>query len=64
MREVAVNLNTGNLRLLLQIGNMGKQLTRCKRHLFAEWEHRWWPEPVAAAQRAAVAAYLPRLAAE
>jgi hypothetical protein len=29
LREVAVNLNAGNLRLLLQFGNMGKQFTQC-----------------------------------
>ena len=46
LREVAVNLNAGNLRLLLQSGNMDKQLTQC------------------AAQRAAIAAYPPRLVAE
>jgi hypothetical protein len=31
------------------------------RPLFAEWEHRWWPQPMAAAQRAAVPAYTPRM---
>jgi hypothetical protein len=52
LREVAVNLNAGNLGLLLQSGNMGKQLTQRNQHLFAEWEHRRWPKPMAAARRA------------
>ncbi len=30
----------------------------------AEREDRWWPQPMAAAQRAPVPAYMPRLAAE
>jgi len=73
LREVAVNLNVGNLMLLLQFGNMGKQLAQYNsrlfadavmpnlKPLFAEWEHRWWPQPMAAAQRAAVPAYTPQL---
>ena len=76
LREVAVNLNVGNLMLLLQFGNMSKELTKYNtrlfaeqvmpklKPLFAEWEHRWWPQPMAGAQRAAVPAYTPRLAAE
>jgi alkanesulfonate monooxygenase SsuD/methylene tetrahydromethanopterin reductase-like flavin-dependent oxidoreductase (luciferase family) len=76
LREVAVNLNVGNLMLLLQFGNMSKQLTKYNSRLFADqvipklkplfakWEHRWWPQPMDTAQRAAVPAYTPRLAAE
>jgi alkanesulfonate monooxygenase SsuD/methylene tetrahydromethanopterin reductase-like flavin-dependent oxidoreductase (luciferase family) len=76
LREVAVNLNVGNLMLLLQFGNMSKELTKYNSRLFAdqvipklkplfsEWEHRWWPQPMDTAQRAAVPAYTPRLAAE
>ena len=76
LREVAVNLNVGNLMLLLQFGNMSKELTNNNSRLFAEqvipkvkplfseWEHRWWPQPMAAAQRATIPAYTPRLAAE
>ena len=57
MREVANNLNVGNLMLLLQFGNMSKELTKYNsrlfadavmpklKPLFAEWEHRWWPQP-------------------
>jgi hypothetical protein len=76
LREVAVNLNVGHLMLLLQFGNMKKDLCRYNTRMFAqhvmpkmqglfsEWEDRWWPQPMAAAQRAAVPAYMPRLAAE
>ena len=32
--------------------------------LFSEWEDRWWPQPMAASQRAEVPAYMPKLAAE
>ena len=32
--------------------------------LFGEWEDRWWPQPMDGAQRAAVPAYMPKLAAE
>ncbi len=52
LREVATNLNVGNLMMLLQFGNMNKDLTRYNTKLFAEkeqpklaplfreWEHR------------------------
>jgi alkanesulfonate monooxygenase SsuD/methylene tetrahydromethanopterin reductase-like flavin-dependent oxidoreductase (luciferase family) len=75
LHEVATNLNVGNLMLLLQFGNMGKELTRYNtrmfaehvtpklKPLFAEWEHRWWPQPMDPAQRAAVPAYTPRMQA-
>ena len=36
LREVAVNLNVGNLMLLLQFGNMSKELTKYNSRLFAE----------------------------
>ena len=76
LREVATTLNVGNLMLLLQFGNMSKELTKFNSRLFAErvmpklkplfgeWDHRWWPQPMAGAQRATVPAYTPRLAAE
>ncbi len=69
--ELANNLNVGNLMLLLQFGNMGKDLAKYNTKLFAEkvmpklrgkfseWEHRWWPQPMAAAQRAELPAYRP-----
>ena len=34
------------------------------RDLFGEWEDRWWPKPMPAAERAAPAAFAPKLAAE
>ena len=76
LREVAVNLNVGHLMLLLQYGNMSKDLTRYNTKLFAEqvmpklkdlhsgWDDRWWPKPMDASLRAAVPAFQPRLAAE
>jgi alkanesulfonate monooxygenase SsuD/methylene tetrahydromethanopterin reductase-like flavin-dependent oxidoreductase (luciferase family) len=71
--ELSTNLHVGNLMLLVQFGNMSKQLTKYNTRLFAEqvmpklkskfaeWEHRWWPRPMDAAQRAAVPGYTPRL---
>jgi hypothetical protein len=71
--ELATNLHVGNLMLLVQFGNMSKDLTKYNTRLFAEqvmpklaskfseYEHRWWPKPMDAAQRAAVSAYTPRL---
>jgi alkanesulfonate monooxygenase SsuD/methylene tetrahydromethanopterin reductase-like flavin-dependent oxidoreductase (luciferase family) len=77
LREVATDLNVGNLMMLLQFGNMSKELTRYNTRMFAEhvtpkltslfseWEHRWWPQPMDESLRAAVPAYTPRqLAAE
>ncbi len=65
LREVAVNLNVGQLMLLLQFGNMDKQLTMFNTELFAkqvlpqltnlfedEWENRWWPRPLETDSRA------------
>ncbi|MGA9867204.1 MAG: LLM class flavin-dependent oxidoreductase [Acetobacteraceae bacterium] len=76
LREVATSLNVGHLMLLLQFGNMGKELAKYNTKLFAEqvmprmkdlfseWEDRWWPKPMDAHSRAAVPAFMPRLAAE
>jgi alkanesulfonate monooxygenase SsuD/methylene tetrahydromethanopterin reductase-like flavin-dependent oxidoreductase (luciferase family) len=76
LREVAGSLNVGHLMLLLQFGNMNKDLTKYNTRLFAEkvmpklkdvfpdWEDRWWPQPMARGERAAPAALAPRLAAE
>lgn len=76
LNEVADELNVGHLMLLLQFGNMSKDLTRYNTRLFAEkvmprlrdkfaqWEDRWWPQPMARAERAAVPAFMPNLAAE
>ncbi len=76
LTEVATTLNVGHLMLLLQFGNMNKELTKYNTKLFAEtvmprlhplfaeWEDRWWPQPMDAAQRAEVPAFVPGLAAE
>ena len=72
--ELAENLNVGNLMLLMQFGNMNKELTRRNTKLFAEqvmpalkkfyseWEHRWWPKPMDNALRAEIPAYTPAAA--
>jgi alkanesulfonate monooxygenase SsuD/methylene tetrahydromethanopterin reductase-like flavin-dependent oxidoreductase (luciferase family) len=65
LSEVAHSLNVGHLMLLLQFGNMGKELTRYNTELFAgrvlpqihdlfddRWEDRWWPRPLADEARA------------
>jgi len=76
LREVAVNLNVGHLMLLLQYGNMSKDLTRYNTRLFADkvmpklkdvhagWEDRWWPNPMHAEPRAAGPAFTTKMAAE
>ena len=64
LRDIAVDLNIGQLMLLLHFGNMDRDLTRANTRLFAErvlpqlrglftdrWEDHWWPE---AARRAPV----------
>ncbi len=75
LREVARDLNVGHLMLLLQFGNMSKELTRYNtklfaervlpqmRDLFADWEDRWWPQPMPAADRAAVTPFHPHVTA-
>ena len=71
LREVAVDLNVGHLMLLLQFGNMSRDLAGYNTRLFAEqvmpqlgglfadeWEDHWWPrpmEPTARVQPQAVA---------
>jgi alkanesulfonate monooxygenase SsuD/methylene tetrahydromethanopterin reductase-like flavin-dependent oxidoreductase (luciferase family) len=77
IRHVGTSLNVGNLMLLLQYGNMGKETTQYNtrmfaekvmpkvKDLFADWEHKWWPKPMARRERAAVPAFSPaRVAAE
>jgi alkanesulfonate monooxygenase SsuD/methylene tetrahydromethanopterin reductase-like flavin-dependent oxidoreductase (luciferase family) len=64
LREVALSLNVGQLMLLLQFGNMGKDVALFNTELFAkqvkpqleglfedEWENRWWPKPLPQAER-------------
>jgi len=62
--------------LLLQYGNMSKELTKYNtklfaervmpklKPLFAEWQDRWWPQPMDAGERATVPAFEARVAAE
>src|SRR3954451_5080288 len=76
LREVAKTLNVGHFMLLLQYGNMSKQLTKYNTKLFAEkvmpqlrglffeWEDKWWPRPMDSAETAELPAFNPRLAAE
>ena len=64
LREVAVNMNVGQLMMLLQYGNMSKELTFYNTELFAKrvapqlkglfedkWENRWWPKPLPREER-------------
>jgi hypothetical protein len=62
--------------LLLQFGNMGKDLAKYNAQLFAEkvmpklqplfaeYDDPWWPRPNANAERAEGSAFSPGLAAE
>ena len=64
LKKVAVDLNVGHLMLLMQFGNMGKDLAMYNTKLFAEkvmpqlsdifseWEDRWWPQPMTRDARA------------
>ncbi len=72
LHELGRNLNVGHLMLLLQFGNMNKQLTMYNTRLYAErvmprvnalfseWEDHWWPQPMASADRAEPSAFTPR----
>ncbi|MEN0076115.1 MAG: hypothetical protein AAGC69_17145, partial [Paracraurococcus sp.] len=76
LNALADDLHVGHLMLLMQFGNMGKELTQYNTRIFAEtvmprlrtrfaeWEDRWWPKPMAAAEQAALPAFAPKLAAE
>ena len=71
LREVATDLNVGHLMLLLQFGNMNKDLAQYNTRLFAErvmpqlgevfaeWEDRWWPQPMPGAARAPLSPFQP-----
>jgi len=68
---VATNLNVGHLMMLLQFGNMNKELAKYNTRMFAEkvmprlqrvhsqWEDKWWPAPMEKTQRAAPASFHP-----
>jgi len=76
LTQLAHDLNVGHLMLLMQFGDMNKALTQYNTRLFAEkvmprlkplfagWEDRWWPQPMAQGERAALPAFTPTLAAE
>jgi len=77
LKEVATNLNVGHLMLLLQFGNMKKDLVKYNTRLFAEkvmnqlrdvfpeWEDLWWPQPMDRSARAPLSPFQPMvLAAE
>ena len=76
LRELATTLNVGQLMLLMQFGNMSKEVTKYNtrlfaekvmpklKPLFAEWENRWWPQPMERRQRATLPAFTPATAAE
>jgi alkanesulfonate monooxygenase SsuD/methylene tetrahydromethanopterin reductase-like flavin-dependent oxidoreductase (luciferase family) len=66
LREVATELNVGQMMLLCQFGNMSRELAGYNIRLFAErvapelrglfddrWENRWWPKPLGADTRVA-----------
>ncbi len=64
LREVVEDLRFGHLMLLLQFGNMSKEVSNYNSRLYAEqvipqladvwsdWEDHWWPTPMAGADRA------------
>jgi len=76
LTEVATELNVAHLMLLLQFGNMNKDLAKYNTKLFAEkvmprlkplfseWEDHWWPKPMTNTERAEPTPFAPSLAAE
>lgn len=76
LREIAHELRFGQLLMLLQFGNMGKDLANYNTRLYAEkvmpqladvwseWENHWWPKPMSLPDRAATNFPNPALAAE
>ncbi len=63
LREIAIDLGVGHLMLLMQFGNMSKELTKYNTRVFAErvmpqikhlfddqWEDRWWTQALPAGQ--------------
>jgi hypothetical protein len=70
LKHVAVTLNVGHLMMLLQFGNMSKELSTYNTRLFAEkvmpqltglfddqWQDLWWPKPMDPRLRAHVPAF-------
>jgi alkanesulfonate monooxygenase SsuD/methylene tetrahydromethanopterin reductase-like flavin-dependent oxidoreductase (luciferase family) len=76
LTTVATSLNVGHLMMLLQFGNMNKELAKYNTKLFAErvmprlqhihgeWEDKWWPQPMAAPERAELPPFAAAHAAE
>jgi hypothetical protein len=74
--ELATTLNIGQLMLLMQFGNLSSEVTKYNTRLFAEqvmpklkplfadWENRWWPQPMQREQRALLPAFRSQAAAE
>lgn len=65
LRELATELNVGNLMVILQFGNMSKKAALHNTGMFAKhvtprltrlfedrWQHRWWPKPLPPHKRA------------
>ncbi len=71
LRQVAIDLNVGHLMMLLQFGNMNKDLAQYNTRIFservmpqladvfAEWEDRWWPQPLPSGARAPLSRFQP-----
>ncbi len=71
LRELATSLNVGQLMLMMQFGNLSSDTTKYNtrlfaekvmpklKPLFAEWENRWWPQPMDRRQRATLPAFQP-----
>jgi alkanesulfonate monooxygenase SsuD/methylene tetrahydromethanopterin reductase-like flavin-dependent oxidoreductase (luciferase family) len=67
--DLGKTLNVGQLMLLMQFGNMSKDLTKYNTRLFAEkvmprlkplfdeWENKWWPKPLRVSERASLPAF-------
>ena len=77
MQDLIKSLHVGNIFCLMHVGNMPKE--KCMystkmfaekvlpqlRDVFAEWEDRWWPQPMDRAERAVLPSFQPAaLAAE
>ena len=75
LREVVKELRFGHLMLLLQFGNMSKDVANYNSRLYAEkvmpqladlwedWEDHWWPQPMPMADRVTPDPIMPGVAA-
>lgn len=76
LREVVHDLHFGQLMLLLQFGNMSKDVANNNTRLYAEkvmpqladvwseWENKWWPKPMSLPSRAVPSPINAAIAAE